>query len=67
MQQIIAENSIIGVVPSPGPIMIEVINDPDNINSILFLFLWHQIYFKSSGFPHFDQEGTKLINMSPMH
>jgi len=29
-----------GVVPPPGPIIVEVIYDPDNINANLFMFLW---------------------------
>jgi len=59
----ISEQSLIGIVPHPGPIMVEVVNDPDNINSILFLFLWNQIYLKCHGLPYFDPEDVRLLNV----
>ncbi len=40
MKEFLENTSILGIVPQPGPITIEVVNDPVNINNNLFLFLW---------------------------
>jgi len=58
------EQSILGIVPQPGPIIVEVVNDPDNINNNLFLFLWQQIFLKNQGLPYIDTQDVKLLNVS---
>jgi len=40
VKEFLENTSILGIVPQPGPITIEVVNDPVNINNNLFLFLW---------------------------
>jgi len=63
IREFLREHSIVGIVPQAGPIIVEVVNDPDNINSILFLFLWHQIIIKTQDLPNYDTEQIKLLNL----
>jgi len=64
VKEFLDNTSILGIVPQPGPITIEVVNDPLNINNNLFLFLWQQIFWKNQGMPYFDTQDVKLLNVS---